>query len=180
MPELGEWGNFYMMVGSAAGALIGLQFVVLTLIADRALPVSADANAAFSTPTIVHFSSVLVLSAGLIAPWHAVTSVMMLLTVGSLLGLAYAAIVVRRMVRQSAYRPEFEDWLFHALLPTLAYLTLGGSGLAARAHLRGAMFAVGASALLLLFIGIHNAWDAVVYHVLTSQQIEGKSERRVR
>ena len=52
MPELGEWGNFYMMVGSAAGALIGLQFVVLTLIADRALPISADANAAFSTPTI--------------------------------------------------------------------------------------------------------------------------------
>jgi hypothetical protein len=28
-----------------------------------------------------------------------------------------------------------------------------------------ALFAVAASALLLLFIGIHNAWDAVSYHV---------------
>ena len=175
MPELGEWGNFYMMVGSAAGALIGLQFVVLTLIADRALPVSGDANAAFATPTIVHFSTVLVLSAALIAPWHAVASVVMLLIVAGLFGLAYAVIVVRRMAQQTAYKPVFEDWLFHAVLPSVAYFTLGGSGLAARSHLRGALFGVGAASLLLLFIGLHNAWDTVVYHVLASQRLEDKS-----
>jgi hypothetical protein len=31
MVEIREWSNFYLIVGSAAGALIGLQFVVLTL-----------------------------------------------------------------------------------------------------------------------------------------------------
>jgi hypothetical protein len=178
MPELGEWGNFYMIVGSAAGALVGLQFVVLTLIADRALPVSADANAAFSTPTIVHFTSVLLLSAALVAPWHSIASVEILWMFAALAGLSYAGIVVRRMVQQTAYKPGFEDWLFHAILPSAAYLTLGAAGLAARSHLREALFGVGAVALLLLFIGIHNAWDAVVWHVLASQRLEKKSKSR--
>jgi hypothetical protein len=66
---------------------------------------------------------------------------------------------------QAAYQPEFEDWLFHVLLPFAAYLTLAVSAYAARSHLREALFGVGAAVLLLLFIGIHNAWDAVMYHV---------------
>lgn len=57
MAELAEWESFYLIVGSAAGALIGLQFVVLTLIAERPPLRAADAGAAFMTPTIVHFGS---------------------------------------------------------------------------------------------------------------------------
>jgi len=34
MNPLGTWQNFYVIVGSSAGALIGLQFVVMTLIAN--------------------------------------------------------------------------------------------------------------------------------------------------
>jgi hypothetical protein len=32
--ELAEWNSFYVIVGSSAGALIGLQFVVMALIAE--------------------------------------------------------------------------------------------------------------------------------------------------
>jgi hypothetical protein len=32
------------------------------------------------------------------------------------------------------------------------------------------LFAVGAAALLLLFVGIHNAWDAVTYHVFVNRE----------
>ena len=35
MSELAPWDSFCVIVGSAAGALIGLQFVVMTLIAER-------------------------------------------------------------------------------------------------------------------------------------------------
>jgi hypothetical protein len=52
-----EWESFYVIVGSSAGALIGLQFVVLTLLAERPRPRLAEANAAFSSPTIVHFAA---------------------------------------------------------------------------------------------------------------------------
>lgn len=73
MTALSGWENFYVIVGSSAGALIGLQFVVITLIAD--IPVghgAAQAGAAFATPTIVHFGAVLLLAALLSAPWHGI------------------------------------------------------------------------------------------------------------
>jgi hypothetical protein len=74
MTALAGWENFYVIVGSSAGALIGLQFVVITLIASRPVaPGLAQAGAAFATPTIIHFGSVLLLSAILSAPWHGVT-----------------------------------------------------------------------------------------------------------
>src|SRR4051812_2489772 len=64
------WESFYVIVGSSAGALIGLQFVVITLIADMPLrPGDAEASGAFTTPSVIHFAVVLFLSAVLSAPW---------------------------------------------------------------------------------------------------------------
>ena len=51
MSELAKWDDFYVIVGSAAGALIGLQFVVITLIAEDRLPGRRMLAAAFGTPT---------------------------------------------------------------------------------------------------------------------------------
>jgi hypothetical protein len=165
MSEFAEWESFYVIVGGGAAALIGLQFVVMTLIAEKPPRGAAQASAAFSTPTIVHFSAVLLLSAILRAPWHSVTGAAILWCLLGLSGLTYSLIVVRRMRRQNAYKPEFEDWLFHGLLPLAAYGVLAVSAVAAKSHTHESMFAVGSAALLLLFTGIHNAWDAVAYYV---------------
>ena len=65
MPQLAGWENFYVIVGSSAGALIGLQFVVMTLIAQ--IPIMRDlegGSSAFATPNVVHLGAVLLLSAG--------------------------------------------------------------------------------------------------------------------
>ncbi len=166
MSELGEWDSFYVIVGSAAGALIGLQFVVMTLIAERPPLRAAEAGAAFATPTIVHFGTALLLAAVLRAPWQTITSVAALWGLVGLAGVVYEAIVARRIRVQTTHRPDFEDWLFHVLLPLGAYGTLALSAFAAPLHAREALFGVGAAALLLLFTGIHNAWDAIAFHVL--------------
>ncbi len=102
-----------MIVGSAAGALIGLQFVVITLIAERPPKRAADAGAAFATPPIVHFSVVLLLSALLRTPWLSVVPIATLWGLIGLSGVVYTAIVARRMKKQSVYAPKLEDWLFH-------------------------------------------------------------------
>jgi hypothetical protein len=39
-----------------------------------------------------------------------------------------------------------------------------------RAFPTEALFGVAVAALLLLFIGIHNAWDAVTYHVFVKKR----------
>jgi hypothetical protein len=166
MTELAKWDNFYVIVGSAAGALIGLQFVVLTLIAQTPRKSSAEAGAAFGSPTVVHFGAALFLSALLHAPWQSVHEVAALLGIFGFVGVVYSAIVTRRMAKQRSYQPVFEDWLFHAVLPLVAYGSLGVSAMAAASHFRQALFGVGGAALLLLYIGLHNSWDAVSYHVL--------------
>jgi hypothetical protein len=165
MPELAEWDSFYGIVGSSAGALIGLQFVVMTLIAERPPIRAAEAGAAFATPTVVHFGAVLLLAALLRAPWRSITIPAALLGLMGFSGAVYAVIVARRMRKQGIYQPEFEDWLCHALLPLAAYAMLALSPFAALSLTRPALFGVGAAALLLLFLGIHNTWDAVSYHV---------------
>ncbi len=135
--QLAEWGSFYAIVGSAAGALIGLQFVVIALIAERPVLRAAEAGAAFATPTIVHFGATLLLSALLRAPWHGVGPVAVLLGIAGLMGAVYAVVVAQRMRAQTVYRPQLEDWLFHVLLPFAAYGTLVATALAAGSHLRG-------------------------------------------
>ena len=177
MTALAEWNNFYVIVGSATGALIGLQFVVVTLIANR--PVTqgeAQAGDAFSTPSVVHFGVVLLLAAVACAPWRGVGSVAIIWGLVGLGGIVYAVVVARRLQSQTVYQPVFEDWLFHVLLPSAAYAMLAGSAFAAQSHERTALFLVGASALLLLFIGIHNAWDTVTHLVFVRK--EGKREAR--
>lgn len=167
MTVLDGWDSFYVIVGSAAGALIGLQFVVMTLIADR--PPTPAAGAAFATPTIVHFGAALLLSALLRAPWQIITIAAFLWGLIGLSGIIYVVIVARRMRVQTFYIPEFEDWFFYALLPLAAYAVLVLSAFAAPFHTREALFGVGAAALMLLFIGIRNAWDSVAYHVFVSR-----------
>ncbi len=173
MTPLDGWENFYVIVGSSAGALIGLQFVVITLIAERPVRGAALASGAFSTPSVVHFGIVLLLSAIVSAPWNGIDIVAFLCGFVGLCGIVYAFVVARRMRRQTAYEPVFEDWLFHVILPFAAYATLAVSSYEAQSHGRPALFLVGAASLLLLFVGIHNAWDAVTYHVFFRSKQEG-------
>jgi len=170
LQELVEWESFYVIVGSSAGALIGLQFVVLTLIAEKPQLATAEGGAAYLTPTIVHFGTVLLLSAVLRVPWHSIGAFATAWGLVGLAGMAYVAVVNLRIRRQSLYRPQVEDWLFHALLPFAAYVLLALSALAASSHEREALFGVAAAVLLLLFCGIHNAWDAVAYQVFVKMR----------
>jgi len=165
MTELAEWESFYIIVGPSAGALIGLQFVVLTLLAERPSLRMAEAGAAFITPMIVHYGLVLLLSALLLAPWHSIAPISIVWGLVGVAGFVYQCVVLRRVRRQAAYTPGFEDWLFYVALPLTSYLLLVLSPFAARAHAREAVFAVGAATLLMLFAGIHNSWDSVSYHV---------------
>ena len=177
MTVLDGWENFYVIVGSSAGALIGLQFVVMALIADTpANRRDAMAGHAFGTPNVVHFGVVLLLSAILCAPWQDITIVAALWGLLGLCGVIYITVVARRMRKQTAYQAVFEDLLFHLLLPLLAYVMLAVS--ACLAYWRASLFVLGAAALLLLFIGIHNAWDTVTWHIFSRKQEPPQNERR--
>jgi hypothetical protein len=160
---MAAWESFYVIVGSSGAALTGLQFVVIALTTEVRRRRSTDQFDAFGTPTVVHFCVALLISAILSAPWNELSSAAIAVGVTGAFGLVYSAIVVRRVRRQTVYALVFEDWLFHTALPFLAYATLLSGALTLVHHTYDALFGIGSASILLLFIGIHNAWDSVTF-----------------
>ena len=165
---LAGWSNFYLITGTAAAALTGLQFVVQTLLSTDALrPVtSGDPEggiSAFGTPTVVHFSFALVVSAVSCAPWPEYTSLRATMGILGAGALVYSAIVLNRARRQRSYTPTTEDWVWHFLLPATAYVTVLLAGVLLGRGAAVPLIALAAATLLLLCVGIHNAWDTVTY-----------------
>jgi hypothetical protein len=160
---LSLWESFYVIVGSSAGALTGLQFVVMAIVADSEASAGKREIDAFGTPTIVHFCAVLVVSAIISAPWPELWEAATALFIAGVLGIVYGLIVVHRARQTTQYRPVLEDWIFHVCLPLAAYVLLTVAAVTLpRQHLL-ALFGIASCSLLLLFIGIRNAWDTVTY-----------------
>src|SRR5258708_3353634 len=103
--NLSLWQKFYVIVGSSGGALVGLQFVVIALIASTRHRADVASVNAFGTPNVVHFSVALIISAVMNAPWPSLFAVSVALAVCGVLGLGYSATVFHRARRQTAYKP---------------------------------------------------------------------------
>ena len=160
---LASWESFYVIVGSSAAALTGLQFVVIALIADSRRQRSSHEIGAFATPTVIHFCAALYVAAVISAPWHSLRNPAIALGAGGVAGLVYALNVIRRARRQTGYQLVGEDWLWFVTLPVVAYALIFAGAVALTREPEPALFAVGAGVLILVYIGIHNAWDSVTY-----------------
>lgn len=157
------WANFYVIVGSSAGALTGLTFVVITLTVRRQTQAVSWGVETFTTPTVVHFSAALFVAATLSAPWPAFTPVAVLLGLCGIYGMVYGAIVVRRMRRQVGYQPVGEDWVWFAWAPLAVYAALLVLAFVLPSYPTPALFGIAGLLMALLFMGIRNAWDVVTY-----------------
>lgn len=172
-----EWDSFYVIIGSSSAALTGLQFVVMALVAEAQRKGSAETVNAFGTPTVVHFCVVLTIAAVLSAPWHSVVGPALILAFCGLGGIAYAGVVAARARRQQDYKPVLEDWVWHCILPLIAYgILFAGATMIGSPNARG-LFAIGATSLLLLLVGIHNAWDSVAYVATEQYQTAPRSNK---
>ena len=178
LSPLATWQNFYVIIGSAAAALTGLLFVVATLIAQVRVRVSSpsEAFATFNTPNIVHFRSALLVAAILSAPWQALWNAGLLLGLSGLGGMIYVVIVLRRARRQTDYQPVLEDWLWHTVFPLVSYTALFVAAILLPGYPAPALFVIAAGTVLLLFIGIHNAWDNVIYIAFELSRSQNKSQ----
>jgi hypothetical protein len=158
---LSEWGEFYVITGTSAGALAGLMFVVIALRAERGSQVIEEVEA-YATPTVVHFTTVVIVAGILTVPEQTELSLSLCLAAAGLAGLVYS-IWVMLQVKRTAYADVLSDWMWRSVLPVLGY-----AGIVAAAPLlwwdsAAALYVVGAVALLFLALGIHNAWDAAVW-----------------
>jgi hypothetical protein len=176
LPTIEGWDNFYVIVGSSAAGLTGLTFVVIALASDRHV-VRMSGLRTFITPVVMHFGSALWISALLCIPGQTAITLSACIGVSGAILSAYGAITTYRMYRgRRNYRPVFEDWLWNSVLPTLCYLALLLAGVWALRQPAAALYIVGAVALTLLFIGIHNAWDVAVWVTVERPPEPGKQD----
>jgi hypothetical protein len=163
LPALSEWGNFYVITGSAAAALTGLQFVVIALRPEAIAEAEEGAVRAFGSPTVTHFCGVLLVSAALSFPRHTAFSLALIVGGTGLAGLAFTIRVAIQARRQRTYTPVLSDWLWHVGMPPLAYASFAAAAAMLWRRPGAALDLVAVASLLLLFIGIRNAWDAAVW-----------------
>ena len=161
MSPLEGWDNFYVILGSAAAALLGITFVVIALVSERRA--NPAGMAGYITPTIVHFGSVLGLSCFVSVPHQNVLGLSLGFGSTATALLIYTGAIVAGMRRFAhQYVPVLEDWIWHVILPAIVYCALLAMAFFLWREPRESMYGIAAGLLLLLFVGIHNSWDVAV------------------
>ena len=169
MQLFNPWANFYIITGSAAAALTGLMFVTVTLAAQQRTLSGREGFSAYSTPTVVHFCAAFLISVVLAAPWRSLFQAALILGLTGAYGVVYLLRkTYRSMGRASgSYTPDIEDRIWYLALPAVAYGALIATAVLLFTRPVDAMFVLAVATTLLIFIGIHNAWDVVTYLALS-------------
>lgn len=161
---LPPWGAFYGVIGTSAAALIGLMFVVVTLVGSRAQPsANADGISVFSTPTVIHFTCALLTAAIFVAPWPGIIAPAIAVFVVATVGFVYIVRAIKRSGRMREYTPDAEDYAWYALVPLGVYILLIAGALGLLRFSAQALYVVAFSVLALVALGIRNSWDVVTY-----------------
>lgn len=180
---LQEWETFYLVVGTSAGALVGVMFIVATLTAEIDFEQINRGTIIYQNPTVFHFGIIVAVSALALVPEHLVEIVAVLVGIAGLAGLVYAAVTLRRMSeRYDFYQATGWDRLYFAGLPGVSYLLMLAGSVAVFGQREIAAETIGAGTLLLLLVSIRNAWDVATFAVriarstTTGEGPEGKPD----
>ena len=159
-----QWHNFYALIGGASATLVALIFVAASIGAEVFTRKAQVGIRSFLSPTVVHFTAILVIC--LLASMPTATWVLLGALLGCVgaVGLAYSGWVWRRMMKHGIVASiDTVDRLWYALLPIPAYLLVIGAGVGLWERCGQSLDILAAALIVLLLIGIRNAWDMTVW-----------------
>jgi hypothetical protein len=162
-----NWQNFYLLVGGASATLVGLMFVAISLGSNLFTKQNIVSLETFVSPTLIHFVYVLITSAVVLIPTVTTTVLSILLLLVGLISLGLTIKAVPYMHGQYRKRQaDMTDWVWYFLIPSASYLLYVGTGVALLKGVSQAVDGLAWASVLLLVVGIRNAWDLVVTMVL--------------
>lgn len=166
--QLDGWHDFYLIIGGGAAGLMGLMFVVVTLSPRVIATRGARGIRTFVTPTVVFFTSALVISALMSLPHLGPTALAVMLGILGLGGAIYMLeLGVHKQLRESDLPSE--DWFWYFWLPVSSYVSLAASAGLLWSTIDLSLILVAASSLLFTVIGVRNSWDLVLWMARRSQ-----------
>jgi hypothetical protein len=158
------WDSFYLLIGTAAAALIGLLFVVATLTAGHDATAVSRGTHLYNTPTVFNLAAVLVISALALAPDVPAHVVGLLLALSAAVGFIYSTIIIVEFRRgKTPAPPHWSDIWCYAVAPAALYLALGVIAALIWRRQAWVPYGVAATSVALLLVAIRNAWDLVTW-----------------
>jgi hypothetical protein len=160
-----DWTDFFLMAGGAAAVLIGLIFVVISLMHDRPRSSVLAGSRLYMGPIVLMVSFVLALSATALTPqitsgWVAAISAGIALW-GLVRGLM-SVLGLRRLVGEER-EVHWTDMWFYGVFPSLLYLALGVVALAFWNEWGWASYGLAAAVTGALLLAIRNEWDLITW-----------------
>jgi hypothetical protein len=159
---LGAWHDFYALIGTAAATLVGLTFVTASIGGGVFRPERGTHS--FPTPTIVHFSAILVTYLIVVAPGRQSATVSFLLIFDGAAGLAYCGWIWLRMLRHGLFVAiDAADRLWYAMLPAFGYVLVASAGIALVERDADGLYVLAIGLVILLIAAIRNAWAMTIW-----------------
>ena len=160
--QLEAWHDFYLVVGTGAAALTGLLFVIVSLGPHVVAGQTRTGVRAFVSPIATHFTVVLVASSAMLVPELPLPLLGAFLAIGGMGGLGYTG-WTRVHARWRASTLPFLDWVWFVGLPVTCFVMVLASGVAIAMSLAIGLYGIASALLLLIVVGIRNAWDVVLW-----------------
>ncbi len=154
---LDGWHEFYILLGTAAAALVALLFVAVSIGAGFLSRESAGATRTFMSPVIFHYAGVLLLSLIALVPTHTATSLGIAIGAVAAIGLGYSLVVLVRVIRDPM--GDTADALAYGAGPVAAYAAALAAALLLVGRSAAGANVLAAALLVLLLVNIRNAWD---------------------
>jgi hypothetical protein len=166
---LKDWHDFYLLVGTVGATLLGLLFIAVSLGVGYLTEQRKAATRTFMSPVVVHLTSVFLLAAVALFPWHQVEFFAALIGATAVVGAILSTYITIQVVRTNMTN-YLEDYIAYGLLPGLAYLALLAAGVSIYLEKEFGLHAFAGALLLLEIVNIRNAWDLTLTMVQRAHQ----------
>jgi hypothetical protein len=159
---LERWGDFYLVAGGAAAVLIGLIFVVISLMQDRSRSSVLSGSKLFMGPIVLGLSFVLVLTGAVLTPHITAGWLGAITAVVAFWGLVRGIMSIMGIKRLGS-EVHWSDVWFYGVIPSALYVVLGIVGFAIRQGLPWAEYGLAVVVTALLLTAIRNEWDLITW-----------------
>jgi hypothetical protein len=164
--SLERWHDFYALIGTAAATLVGLMFVAVSIGAGVFKREHQVGMRVFFSPTVFHFSTILIVCLIATLPDETWKWCAVLLFGSGAAGLSYCIYTWRRMIRHGLIGTiDAVDRLWYAQLPIVCYLLIAAAGIGLWRHAEASLDLLALSLITLLAIGLRNSWDMTLWNI---------------
>jgi hypothetical protein len=165
------WHEFYTLLGTASATMVGLLFVAATVgsgvfTSGRRAPLRV-----FLSASVVNFSLVLATCLIVLAPVRGWVSLGIMIVSSGMFGLVHSCLALRDTLHDGLFASiDLEDRVWYIILPVVGYVFVAASGVTLALRLDQGCAALALSTVMLMAVGIHNAWDITVWSMTRRRQ----------